>query len=356
METHKRRFGLFLVLICPAVALAAIPRNADFSVPTRATPLTTVANWELLQTAGNLPYQWASPDKVLVKIHEVPRLVDVKTGVQTPLTGMLQALAAHPELGRLAQRGPRDWILSPDGQWVLMRSYNSQQTLQRRYLPISLPGFWVAAKCDGSRVVSYPAMFERTTQAIWNVKNDGWMAFTPESRKPAVIHYPLKPGETPKSVALRDYSDYRDPDITIGIVRKDKLVLGSWFNSAQISVIDANRSGLTLERYPIRLPARASAVELEVSPQGDRIAWMLSFSGSSPVTSLSRVLPFIHTGPGQTSGEVWVSDIRGEHMKPLVTGAASASVYNGIRFLRWTPDGSQISFVYDGRLYTVPAS
>jgi hypothetical protein len=292
---------------------------------------------------------------VLADQQGVPVLVDTAPGRETPLTTVTRALAAHPELGGLATHAPYDWTISPDGAWLLTRTMTDRVNVYGGYFPVTTHGKWVAVKLDGSAVLTYQAAFSRDTQAVWHPGQPEWIAVTPTLGAPVAIHYPLAEHGTPKVVTLRSRSSFQEAAAALGMVGSDRIMLAAWYNAAHVEVVDTSSSGITLERYGIRFPPGAMAVEMELSPRGDRIAWLFNFNNFSPLTPLRHALPFLHPGTGQTLGEIWVSDIRGNDMHPLITGS-TGSAADMPHYLRWTPDQSQISFVYRDALYTVPAT
>jgi hypothetical protein len=352
-DNRKRRFGLLIMLLCPILALLSIPRNEDLSVGKRAHRLIAAGQWTPLRMAGMIPYQWL-PDggHVLTVQQGAPCLVDTATGAVTPLTAVRKALESHPGLAALA---PRDWVVSPDGEWVLSRVVTGGNDSNVGYLPFMAWGKWIAVKRDGSAVITDKAVFSRDTQVIWPPGQPEWIAITPQPRFLAAIHYPLADHGTPKTVVLQPHTLFEDPVVPLGTIGSGRLVLAAWYRSGHIEVLDSESSGISLEHYQIHFPSGALAVEAEISPRGDRIAWLFDFHAFSPLTPLRRVLPFLHQAAGQTHGEIWVSDIHGDEMHPLITGGSGAQA-DDPHFVRWTPDQSRISFVCRDSLYTVPAT
>ena len=351
-ERQKRRLGLFLILLCPALVALVLPHAPDLSVQTRATPQLSAANWQTLWMAGEIPYQWISSRVLLVKKPDGPYIIDTVSKKAIPAAAIRMALSKHPELGRLSQNGPREWVASPDGQWLLTaaidRSYHPQYGMPFE----GLPGKCVLVKLDGSQVITRPTTFRHEWQALWGPKSDSWVVANLGDFSPHITRWRLDANE-PTTVAIGSNRSFGPTPNILGFLDNNRLLLGSWGRAVEMEVLDLRLPHDYHPRSQISMPHNAQVVEIECSPRGDRLAWLLSFRPST--LAPLEMLPFIHATPGHTSGEVWISNMDGSDMHPLVTGAVSPERRSGPHFVRWTPDETKVSFVDDDTLYTIPA-
>jgi len=352
-ERQKRRLGLFLILLCPALVALILPHAPDLSVQARATAQLSAANWQPLWMAGEIPYQWISDRALLVKKPDGPYIVDVVSKTATPAAAIRTALAKHPELGRLSLNGPREWIASPDGQWLLTA------TIDRTYRPVlgmpfdGLPGKCVLVKLDGTKVITHSTTFRHDWQIIWSRKSDSWILANLGDFSPRLTRWSVDEADKPTTISMRTNRSYGPTPNILGFIDENRLLLGNWGRAVQTKIVDLRlpRDYFHINQIPI--PHNAQVSEIECSPKGDKLAWLLSFRPSS-IAPL-EMLPFIHAAPGHTTGEVWISNTDGSNMHVLITGAVSTERHSGPHFLRWTPDETQVSFVDDDTLYTIPA-
>ncbi len=123
----------------------------------------------------------------------------------------------------------------------------------------------------------------------------------------------------------------------------------------------AGKETQPFRHYFVPLPQRDSTEEAVFSPQGDRVAWILTQESDplSPAAArLHRLLPaFSLQRPPQVS--LWVSRIDGSQMHeigcvPLQTDA-NEGWRDVIEETAWLPDGKRLSFRHKDALYTVSA-
>jgi hypothetical protein len=126
-------------------------------------------------------------------------------------------------------------------------------------------------------------------------------------------------------------------------------------NDVQLAEIGKDRDKGAIRRWVVKMPGFAYAPEVELSPDGDRLIWNLSFMPDRSHDS--------HPGSGadhnKSHNEIWISKVDGSGMRRLddlvyEQGASNtlgikANVYG----VQWAPDGQRISFIYQGVLYLV---
>jgi len=332
-----------------------LPHEPDMSVGSRATAQLSADNWQELWMAGNVPYQWIGAHTLLVKKPDGPYIVDTVAKTATPATAVRNALAKHPELGRLALNGPREWIASPNGQWLLT------VTIDRTFRPSAnapfdgIPGKCVIVKLDGTQVIARPMKFhhDHDWQALWSRKSDYWVIANLGDYSPQITKWEVSNPTEPSTRMLRSSHGYGPTPSILGFIDENRLLLGNWGRSVQTEVVDLRLPRDYFRGSRLTIPPHADVTEIECSPRGDRLAWILSFR-PSPIAPL-EILPFVHSVPGHTAGEVWISNVDGTDMHPLVTGTVSPEHHSGPHYLRWTPDETQVSFIDNYTLYTIPA-
>ena len=118
-----------------------------------------------------------------------------------------------------------------------------------------------------------------------------------------------------------------------------------------------NKTLHRIRRWSVTPPHDTSFQETRISPNGDRIAWLVYTEHLDPtLTALNRLLPFLKSR-SQPRLELWISRLDGTEMHIL--GRLTLSTKNAnklcVNDLRWLPDGKSLSFTYTDALWTVPA-
>jgi len=112
-----------------------------------------------------------------------------------------------------------------------------------------------------------------------------------------------------------------------------------------------------IREWPVKPPHNTTIEETRISPQGNRIAWLVeSAYVDAGRAALHRWLPFFKA-PSQPREELWISQLDGAGMR--IVGQIPIRVRSGnevrITDLRWLPDGKHLSFSYEDALWTVSA-
>ncbi|MCW3054461.1 MAG: hypothetical protein JWN14_3631 [Chthonomonadales bacterium] len=105
-----------------------------------------------------------------------------------------------------------------------------------------------------------------------------------------------------------------------------------------------------------KLPSDAQVEALVYSPQGDRLAWIMTRSRPSSLSFLHRLLPHFNPLPIRTTS-LWVSGAMGENLHEIghIPVRSGGRQFYLIDYVRWQPDEKTLSFVSKDVLYTVPA-
>jgi hypothetical protein len=112
-----------------------------------------------------------------------------------------------------------------------------------------------------------------------------------------------------------------------------------------------------LVRTQVNLPHDATMTrEIELSPRGDRIAYLIWHTEPDMLPILHYILP--RKDQLRTSkSSLWVSRRDGSELHEIGACPMHEQDGRGERYpklLHWLPDGKHVSFVYHDSLYTVP--
>lgn len=353
LQTHRRRYLILLLLVCPLAAYVFVPRPPDFSVRTRAKRLMPASQWEPSRLAGGISYTWLSTYDVLVS-HGRGRIgiVDMRTGIERPLKGLDNAFLKRPELAQIVGQFP-GWLISPDRQWLL--TYTATPRGQ----------IWVASTLDGGRIVEIPSPLNQYPLAIWDRNSRGFVQIASFGRLLFARHYSLDGPNVAASIPIgrgaRDvplhmpplrFNDTYEP---LGEFAQDYLLVANFsgYRGAARFLIYNLRAPHRPSPIYFGLPPHAVPDEIEMSPNGNRIGWILDFQGGADDPRLRR-LPFMPIGPGHGLDEVWVSNLDGSDMHPIATAGTEKDA-SGPTNLRWTVDSKSVTFLYSGALYAASA-
>jgi hypothetical protein len=352
LQTHRRRYLILLLLICPVAAFVLTPHPPDFSVGKRARKLVPITDWFNSPLNGDLAYQWSTPDQIVV-MHVRGRVtvVNVANGEEQPLQRLNDAFRRRPALESLSRVIP-NWVLSPDGRSILTYTF------------VNGRAEWVAASIDGSRVVEAPTPTLIDPVAFWERDSRGFvqLAFRESTgyARRFRLDGPNPPASTPIGSDPRDYRidlphfQFEDPYMPLGEFAPGRLLIANFGgrSGVRFMVVDLRRPGRP-EPVDVDVPSGAVVREIELSPDGRRLGWILDFAVGSMDPSL-RSLPFVPVGPRHGNSEVWVSNRNGSGMHPVATPGVEPN-RSGPFNLRWTPDSKNVTFVYSGALYSAPA-
>lgn len=353
LRTHRRRYLILLLLLCPVAAFVVIPHPPDMSVDNRARQLVPIKDPYPSRLAGMLAYQWQSPGQIVVMHHEGRvGLVDIASGAESPPEKVDALLRGRAAVSQLAEKMP-SWVVSPDGKWLLTF------TLAHKGLE------WVVVAIDGSRLIEIPTVSHVDPMAFWDRDSRGfYQTQSFREGKTFLRWFPLDGPWPPSTTAIgddpRDLSiktppyEFDNPFTTLGEFAEDYLLIVDFGGRGpQPCLIYNLKSRSAPQPHEIDVPKGAFADELELSPDGKRLGWIFDFAISSGDPDLRR-LPFVPITPGHGNNEVWVSSLDGSHMHPVVTPDWIDNK-PGPNNLRWTLDSKYVTFVYGGYLYAAPA-
>ncbi|MCW3101037.1 MAG: hypothetical protein JWL77_6655 [Chthonomonadaceae bacterium] len=221
---------------------------------------------------------------------------------------------------------------SPDGKW---------QLFEHTGFP-----YCAAVEMSTHRVVKWKAAARSMTYVLWFPDSRRWVEFdqTPDGRGAQPIIHSL------------DGPDRRMTPITdtfiwpIGTVPASHVLNARNQEHLELWEYDIEGDVKTPKRHPIGLPTSASVYEVEGSPDGTRVAYLVQENTRSYVARLlERILP-ARRDPSKNLMSVWVSRTDGSALHRI--GFERASEAAG---LQWSPDGKRLSLFLDEGFYVVPA-
>jgi len=217
-----------------------------------------------------------------------------------------------------------DTSVSPNGKWLLW--------------PGGMSG-WKAATLDGSRLIQRPRGSDNLSNlhVAWLPDSSGWVECHSKIGSPlSFIQTCLIGSPTVKDVSFDRRGIYGDDLWTTP--QGDVIVGGAGgADSGKLLHLSLFKKGMpsTTSSASFADDQMRTYFDCEVSPQGDRVAWLYQ---------INRM--------GQTFANVWVSDFDGNNMKrvtPDLVWNQSAPTY-----LHWKPDGKRISYWRYNALWETP--
>jgi hypothetical protein len=278
--------------------------------------------------------------------------------------------------------------VSPDGKWAVWRIFRYPE------------GRWFAAALEGTGSLSWPCKRISGEPGDWTVYSSSYVRWLADSRHVAefvtdrdkkgshIIHVFIHDVQTGTVTAslLRESSGmstlylgeikltssgqalatdwdawiYNDPNL--GFMRTD-LKFYSWSLHApdaaprhwELKAPDSSPHWIRHSHFDPQL------LDLEVSPDGERLSWVLWRHKTVPWQALvQRFIPRVQVS-SQERWEIWVSGVDGSNMRQIgyedLPGPENNKALSipTLPTLQWLPDGKQLSFIYKDVVYIVPA-
>ncbi len=180
--------------------------------------------------------------------------------------------------------------------------------------------------------------------------------------------YSLNQPETPTKLLLDTFRGYQSSDAPslIGLTDRGTALAVEQVSRVQVMhfyefAVEERRgtdidNKIAVHRYEVRMPGRAYVEELTLSPQGDRIAWVLVREPKNKE---------LFSGEGR--GELWISRVDGsqmhcigllgkesqmwKHIDQMIHPFIPTDYYDFPMQVRWLPDGKRLSFLYSQYWY-----
>ncbi len=232
--------------------------------------------------------------------------------------------------------------LSPDGQWLLWPT------------TFGNPDFlWIAAAFDGRQQLWNQTADQKG--AIQYVGNDGywlrdstgWVELVRKyaNKKYTLTHanvFHLGAVEAVKTVRVDGWQDGLD----VGMTHDGRVMMfhppanQANITQAVFSLVSLDKEEVQAERLAVSIPT-SYVWQVTLSPQGDRLAWVLE-----------------ERRDGAQLHVIYVSDLDGKELRPI--GAAPGVQIRNNRYsmpskVRWLPDSSRLSFIYNKAVRVVTA-
>ena len=354
--TAKRAIGSVLVLACPLVAVFCVlkPKPAapetSAHVPLVAARLVApVPPWSESPLSGNLPYQWYSQNAFLYRrLDRSLAAASIAKGEHDATGDVLRSYQAiGGDLEETGPTGPADWTLSPDRRWLL--TYLGEPGKRR----------WAAISLDGKQRVTCPARFNFQPLVCWKGDSSGWIELFRGNSGPNSASYNLsaKTVAGPSTPLARSREGYYGRPDVLGGIGDDGMIVATWAEDERhripMRIFHMNQPNTQPTRMHIALPAQASLQEVELSPDGSRLAWIFLVPDQ---TKHGIRLPFFKPSARDTVQQLWLSDLDGAAMHRIAaSGDKPSEPLTAIHFVRWLPGGKTLSFVDHDSLYTIPA-
>jgi hypothetical protein len=296
----------------------------------RATPVVAGTERWIQEYGG---YFWAS-DQEILSFREVGRgnvhayRVDIVTGAARPLMTLNTLL-------RGSARDTAFWRLSPDGKWLV-------------WLNLTPPRpHWVASPLDGSPSVTWPVL-GNSQGPLWLPGNQSWVEFSLQGMNTAVPWIHNLDGTVQHGPTIN--GSLRWP---IGVTSTNRVLSVEMPMNAILQNVTYSLTSppTPAQTYQVALPgSTGTAIETELSPQGDRVAYLLHSERQSPVQQFLHWLIPSADSPSIARYSIWVSRVDGSQTHRIGDEEGHA-----VTALLWTPDGKHLSFFCNNTLYTVPA-
>jgi len=285
-------------------------------------------------------YFWLS-DTELFSIHDVRRGVYETVRIDLT-TGKIARKPGRTPID--AARGAGDkafyWTVSPDGRWIL--SISKAGNDEHKY---------TARRFDAARQVAWTNHYEGSVQPTWLGDSSGF------------LEWPVRDGVGYARVHWLDTGGINELNLdALPAERLDRkqsleqpnamIISTRWRNGSAAEFIELKRAvdGLVAKRYSLAPPAELAWGDGKafLSPRGDRLAWVTSFTRRFPRITLQRRDPYLNVEP-VSSTVVCLSRLDGTGLRVL--GHLKSGL--DINRVAWTPDARKLSFVCDNAFWTV---
>lgn len=361
---RKVGWGLAAGFMLVGIVWLALPR--DTTLVGRAT---LVKGWP----ERGREYDWETDHSVILYVpalarHSALRL-DTTIEQCVPLSTVTLQLEKTPYSDRSSP-----WKLSPNGKRLFHRELMTGNGWEG--------SVWVTTNLAGGNAETGSGTNLTSDSYFWQGLHDPWFkdsrhwvemtdgaAIDGASATPSAFDLIIHDAEIPETVrrapisippnknGVRPY-----PFTLLGFTPQGRGIVTYWMPGAVVPM-DCWEFGIEPNAAPPRpfripLPTKGRVDELALSPQADRLVWRLYCERESSVMGLlQKLFPRMELETRRTV-EFWVSRLDGREPRCLGTQPAKPDYlpgHNGPGHMRWTPDGKRVSFLYQSRLYTIPA-
>ncbi len=315
-----------------------MPHPRNYGIEARGRRIVDAADWVPSSISGQIPYQWLTDNTILVRRGEMTAVYDTVTGHWSSLSRLAAAIHADPAAAGYQNNAQTEYMASPDGRWLMT---------------VLSQGLCAVSTITGTPVFVF-AVPKNTFSIVWDFDSKGFTAVGLVDGRYMGRHYSLgarRPADqTDRPLTGESFDEFR-PVYPLAGLDGGRILAVPWQTETGDAVFRVwSMSGDPPRMMRVALPAGAELREVEVSPDGRRIGWILDFRGKID-PALGHV-PFMPIVPGHSMGEIWVCGIDGSNMVPIATTGAGPDS-GPTEYLRWTHDAKQVTFVVRNTLFAV---
>lgn len=333
-QTGKMRFAIIFIVALLGGGFFLLIRSRSTDLLKKSTHLT--------DKIGNQPYYWLTNEELLYLTPN--QLAGTYTLHRLKITSGTEA-----EQGNLTSGNFR---ISPDGQWALTIT------------PSNAGSLFSLERTDGKRQFRFFTHLNNediNTNVAWTTDDKAIIALTFSDTGGLLTTFPLdKPAVLPSMpVALNDNQ------ILLGMTDANRVLAIQNISDKQLTRL---HDSITLYDFPLkqgddfhkigvsRPEGRDSEVDdVVLNPSGSRLAWRFTAHHTPFLYSFLKSLYNVFGIHDNTTVSLWTSKTDGSEMHELGSVNLKSPVPQP-QLLHWTPDGRNLSFQYDEKLYSIPAT
>jgi hypothetical protein len=334
---RRRRFLLFLLLTLGAAfwIFRPVPTLSD-----RATRLLSGVN----------RYFWRAPSDIYIG----ERQGDGKLRRFQIAGSRLSEKEILPEPG---EKYASEYQVSPNGHWLLYSYGSPRPNLDVYGQHVGVVSLTEPHRIDVNDDSSWSSEGHVQQSAVWMPDNSRWISLDSGTNLSSTAW--LRSIDTTIHAA-RPVS-LRASGLLLGVTKTNRILSTDFHPgigppATNVSIYE---SGLfpdpsSSREWTLKAPPGTDVRELVLSPQQDRLAWLV-YSARVPVITrlLGRVLPsFRKYGRPVLRLSIFVSKIDGTGLHEV--GYQPVGNLGGPHHLRWAPDGRNLSFLLNNGLYLIP--
>jgi len=349
---RKKRWGivLALVVLMGGLAAAVYPRE-----PLLLEHATRVLDMHATDPSEGLNYAWLSNHELLYFRPDGNLWRrDLNTGAETVLRALTQQVKSSISLPAT------HWLMpSPDGKWLMWGE-------------VGITPLFVGSVDGTRRAVSSTNVGNSTP--FWMPDSQHWTEWNHDESalwRQVEMHTVTAPhwsqilGTPPARLNESDILAMQFEDVIIARTKVDviavpvsvrqgyyRLTLHAAYRDTQQLSVWSLHAQKPLRQFTIHLPG--PALYVKVSPQGDRVAWLVQRQNTSSVFERLQRMISAWKGGEHESLAVYVSQLDGSHLHEI--GRLDSNVKptdNLLEKMQWLPGGKRLSFIANDALWTV---
>ena len=333
-QTGRMRFVIIFIVVLIGVGGFLYIRNASSDLLKKSIYLT--------DKVGDALYYWLTNEELLY-------LTPNQMAGTYALHRLKIASGVDETQGNLKSGNFR---ISPDGQWALTIT------------PSNAGSLFSLERTDGKRQFRFYTHLNNediNTNIAWTTDDKAIIALTFSDTGGLLTTFPLD-----KPAVLPDVpNSLTDNQILLGVTDAGRVLAIQNISDKQLTRL---HDSITLYDFPLkqgsdvhkidvsRPEGRDSEVEdVVLNPSGSRLAWRFTAHHTPLLYGALKRLYNVFGVYDNTSVSLWTSKTDGSEMHELGSINLNSPVPQP-QLLRWTPDGRNLSFKNDEKLYSIPAT